>query len=375
MTVKRISALVFLLALAAMPVWMFYSGWPHSFPQLTREYIASGEFTAAAEMSFKNNFPLREQLSNLAWNLRYRTGTKELDGYFITGTGSVVKNVGAPNAELLEENNDTIRTFADQTGLPSAYLMLIPTACAVKQEDLPAFATLYNQKNFIESTYRNFSGSLTPINVYSMLLEHQREAIYFNTEELLTPLGGYYVYSAMGEKMNLPVRTLDQFSVEYPIHDYLGSLALRYPYAPLAPDIIALYHYDNGDGGFKGRSDYSVLHLSESGGVTYDTLYRREQLLGPAPLDVYLGGAEPIIRIRARNRPNTKLVVLGDSTAKSYIPFLALHYSELCFVDVTKTSPTLLDTLDFSEYDRALLAFSTDTYMHSSLNVLEAVFS
>ena len=362
---KRLSALVFLLALAAVPALMFLAGWPHSFPELTKEYIASGEFTAAAERSIKANFPLREELSNLAWNLRYRTGTKELDGYFITQSGSVIKNVGAPYREVVAQNVDSILTFADQTWVPAAYFTLIPTACAIKQDDLPTFATVYNQKNFIEDVYKRLGNSVTTVNTYAALLDGRGGAIYYNTEDTLSPQGGYLVYRALGAKLDFSARPMDQFLVEYVHHNYEGSLEKRFPYAALRPDVIPLYHFVDSADDIRAAPDYTVTHISEEGSVVYPALYRKECLAGATPLDVFLGGSEPIIRIRAANRPNSSLIVFGDATAKSYLPFLALHYRELCFVDVTKVTEELLQGLDLSQFDRALFAFSADAFMHS----------
>ena len=121
---KRVSALLFLLIIVSFPLAMWAQG---GFAGLTAPKwgeLRSGAFAARVEQTFQERFPAREELSNFAWNLRYRTGAKEIDGYYVTGS-SIIKNVGSPSSQLVERNNEILLAFAERARLPS-YLLLTP---------------------------------------------------------------------------------------------------------------------------------------------------------------------------------------------------------------------------------------------------------
>ena len=87
-----------------------------------------------------------------------------------------------------------------------------------------------------------------------------------------------------------------------------------------------------------------------------------------------------VIDIQVRNEagkplPNqVRLLIIGDDTARSYVPFLAPQYSEIKIVDATTATPEQIEDVDLLYYDQVLFAFSTDTYMHcENLEVLRGL--
>ncbi|WP_312641461.1 DHHW family protein [Hydrogenoanaerobacterium sp.] len=368
---KRVSALIFLLLMLLVPAWTWISGGFDAFPVFDILQVASGDYAKEAEKSFRQVFPQREQLSNFAWNLRYRTGAKEIDGYFITDT-SIIKNVAKPNRKLVEANNAAIMQFAQRVKTKT-YFMLLPTASAVKQQSLPDFATPYNQKSFIDDIYQSFGGELLTVDVYPMLFANQSKNLYYNTEDQITPLGGYYTYMVLGDKLGTNVNSLDKYTIEYVKHDYEGSLKTKFPYAQVKNDVITLYHYRLD----KFYRTYTIRRTEDNEYASLNDLYDRSCLLGEKPLDVYFGGMSQIVDITIKTgadkpSPNkTKLLIIGDETAKSYVPFLTPHYSEIQIINAATATPQQLSDADILYYDQVLFAFSTDTYMHcENLSVL-----
>lgn len=361
---KRISAMFFLLMMLLVPVAMWANGGFNAFPVFNILQVASGEYSQQAEQRFEENFPQREELSNLAWNLRYRMGVKEIDGYFITDT-SIIKNVGKPNRDIVKKNKSAIMEFTQRVN-NKTYLMLLPTASAIKQRQLPDFATPYNQKSFIEDVYKSFGGELLTVDVYPILFANQNKNLYYNTEDQITPLGGYYTYMVLGDKLGTNVNSLDRYTIEYVKHDYEGKLKAKFPYAQVKSDVITLYNYRLD----KFFRTYTVRRTQGNEYASMNDLYDRSSLRGENPLDVYFGGMSQIVDITIRTgsdkpSPNkTKLLIVGDETAKSYVPFLTPHYSQIQIINAVTVTPQQLADADVSSFDQVLFAFSTDTYMH-----------
>lgn len=367
---KRVSAVLFLGAMLLVPLMMWFSGGFDHFAAVDLEEVISGSFAGQIEKDLKRNFPGANSLSSLAWNVRYRTGEKEIDGYFITEK-SIIKNVEVPDETLVKRNSENIAAFAARTEIPT-YFMLIPTACAVKQRELPDFSSsvIYNQKNLIEEVYRNLGGSIYTADVYSTLVANQEKYLYFNTEDRLTPLGGYYIYSVLGDKLDASVRTIDNYTIEYVLDGYFGTLHTKFPYARVQPDLISLYHFRSGSGNFS-RS-YTLKAVGGVARRTLDGLYDYAKLTGDDPMRVYFGGDAQKTTIEIRksdNRPTPnqiKLLIIGDQTASAYVPFLTPHYSEIEIVNAATATPEQLAEVDTLYYDQVLFAFSTDTYMHNA---------
>lgn len=373
MRAKRMSAVMFIIILIMVPVFMLFSGGFSELPQfdvqrlLSGEYIQkvySGEYTIKLESFVKEHFPLREELSGLAWNLRFHTGAKEIDGYFVTDE-DVIKNVGVPVRKLVNNNNKTILEFAQRVNLPSC-IMLLPTASAIKQQELPAFATPYNQKTFIEGVYQSFGGEIFTVDTYPVLFASQEQSLYYNSEDALTPLGGYYAYTALAQKLRISANPMSRYTIEYAMHGYEGSLCERFPYAPVKSDVISLYHYRND----KISRTYKLRRTQGDEVFYLNDLYDRSRLETEAPLDVYFGGMGDILDIAVLSgsgKPapsQTKLLILGDETAKSYVPFLAPQYGEIKLVNAVTATEEQISEIDLMYYDQVLFAFSTDTYMH-----------
>lgn len=92
----------------------------------------------------------------------------------------------------------------------------------------------------------------------------------------------------------------------------------------------------------------------------YQGVYDMEKLSGLDPYDVFLSGAQALLRVENPNAATDKeLIVFRDSFASSLVPLLAQSYSKITLVDIRYISAALLgEYLDFHGQD-VLFAYST----------------
>ena len=358
MVSKRISAVMMLLILITLSVSCVVRG-----NLLGIAFLPQGEaapssidgLLATTEGYLKKAVPLARTLKAAKINLRYLLGEREQDNVFITGS-RLIENVQPPNSKTVQKNMDAILDFTDRLGRPS-YAMLIPTASAVLQSEIPKFADIYNQKRFIENVYNNFAGKLSCVDVYSTLFEHSDQYIYYNTESLLTPQGGYLVYDMLTRRMGDAPLSLDRFEIKY-LGEYYGELYDRVECKNVDPDVLSIYPYSG------GGKEFTVTHYSEKT-RRYETLYPEHLLALGRPMDVFLGGLSPVVDIRQKQRAQKSLLVFGDKQMLSVLPFLACGYQQVTLIDLGQITPQQLSEQDFGSYDEVLFAYSTDTFMHS----------
>lgn len=100
--------------------------------------------------------PGHSMLHKLAVDARLFGGSAEIDGILV-GDTMLMKNVQPPDDEIATKNKQSIIDLASFQEHPT-YVMLLPTACAIKQQELPEYINLFNQRSYIDSVYTEMSG-------------------------------------------------------------------------------------------------------------------------------------------------------------------------------------------------------------------------
>ena len=219
---KKLTGTVFLLMLFAVPCLIAAGGGGRALLRAAGSIYAP---LGKLETAMAEQFPAADRLRKLEVSLSYMGGQKEQNGVFISGD-SLTLDVQPKSLSVINGNTLAMIDFADEHQIPS-YVMLIPTACAVQQGKVPydKVAPLYNQRQLIDDVYRRVSGHVTAIDVYPTLFNHQDEYIYYNTDNTITGLGGYYIYTAAAKNLlRSNPRGLDQYEVEHLDYNYYGDL-------------------------------------------------------------------------------------------------------------------------------------------------------
>ena len=195
---KKLTGTVFLRMLFAVPCLIAAGGGGRALLRAAGSIYAP---LGKLETAMAEQFPAADRLRKLEVSFSYMGGQKEQNGVFISGD-SLTLDVQPKSLSVINGNTLAMIDFADEHQIPS-YVMLIPTACAVQQGKVPydKVAPLYNQRQLIDDVYRRVSGHVTAIDVYPTLFNHQDEYIYYNTDNTITGLGGYYIYTAAAKNL------------------------------------------------------------------------------------------------------------------------------------------------------------------------------
>lgn len=315
-------------------------------------------FAEALEEFLGQNLPFREELRGEALRLRMLGGGAEQNGLFLVEDG-LIPNLTVTSDTTVHRSNTRRILSTIREADPPAYLMLIPTSCAIYQDKLPSYAPLYQQRSFIESTYKQFYGSAVTVDAYNALLYSDSSYLYYRTEDNLTSLGGYALYQALAPRLGFTAKPLQQFQVSYDVHDYYGDLYRRWGYGGVRPDTIATYQ------DVLSGSASRVLSWERFTQRSYGTLYPKEAAAVGDGMDVILGGYAPRIDITTEGGRSSSLLVLGDRTALSYLPFLAGHYQKITFLDFSLLTASEIGAFDPNDYTQILFAYSLDTYLNT----------
>lgn len=317
------------------------------------------DITLWADRAVKKQLSAFEGLNRLAPEIMLATGAKEQDGIFIS-QDYLLENISEPDTDILENNLHGIESFLDNHSSSAAFV-LVPTACAIKQQDIPQGATLFNQKALISECYGRLSGRAASVDAYSNLFAAKEQYTYHRTETSLTGLGGYYVYTALATRLGFSPRPLNQFEMENLPQDYYGELYERCSYKGTAPDLITLYRFSR----FSRQYKLSIVKNGEA--KSYYTLFPTHLATLGEPQSVVLGGLGEITDISVVSPYEDSLLILADDTAAAYLPFLVVHYGDVTIVDISSCTEQQLSEIDADSYDQILFSYSVDSFIHKDV--------
>ncbi len=356
---KKAIALFLAAVLTVSGVLALLSG--KAFPIPNFGALSSGSFSAGIESFLSENLPERDKLSQLAVRLLYLSGRREFDGVFLGEDGSLLKNIEAPETDTIEASADAIGDFISDHRA-GACVMLIPTAVIIKQQEINSAAAdrLYNQRHMISEVYADLSGKAVTVDVYQSLFAHRSEYIYYNTEENLTSLGGYYVYSEYASALNLRVRPISDFNIAYAAHGFQGSLASGALGEYASDDFIAMYAYT------QYEREYTVTHTAADGTRTVqEGLYDRQTAWND-PTDILLGGLTPITEIETNGPYEEWCWSSAMRPRKAGCRFWQTHYAHITFIDLAAAPDSMLAAIRVSDYQQVLFAYSADTFLEGA---------
>ncbi len=360
---KRISSVLLGAALLLLPFFLLGAGGGDSLPLSSALWMGSGRLTSYLEGYLNLHLPWVDQMAQ--WNLSIRAfgGQREYNQVFICGD-ELIRDIDPPVEYSLRENAASILEFAERGSIPT-YCMIVPTASAIRQQSLPPFTQtqMVNQKQIIEDVYSEMVGRVTVADTYPVLFNARDQYLYYRTEDNLTSLGGFYLYTVLGPKLLEGVArpSLADYDIEFVKNDFYGSLYQKSPYKDARADSLAIFRYT------KNPRQYLVKKDQDGALKTYHTLYPLHMLDLSREMDVFLGGLSAITTIEANSPYRASLLVFGDKTALAYLPFLVNHYSTVTLVDLFQLSSQGYDSLSLLDYDQVLFGYSIETFMHYNI--------
>lgn len=203
------------------------------------------------------------------------------------------------------------------------YSMLVPTQIEFiakkKYKDIS-----YSQKENIEFINSHFNENVTSIDVYSMLEKNKDKYLYFRTDHHWTALGAYYAYHSFIDQIGgIPV-SLDKYEASTR-NNFLGTTyrvtlkenlknrpdSIKY-YIPFTEHKFWVYQPDP---------------------ILKGSAVSEEYIGDYSPYGLFLGGDYPLGLIETNLNNGKKIVIVKDSYANAFIPFLIPHYEEIYIID------------------------------------------
>lgn len=163
------------------------------------------------------------------------------------------------------------------------------------------------------------------VDAFSALASHKKEYIYFRTDHHWTQLGAYYAYLAFSKEHGFSALPLSHFSkAEY--RGFYGTFyfSMNRPEALKAnPDTVVAY-----------SGEVNRMHFQDKNGKEGDTSLVNDAsaMLPGNKYNCFMMGDHPYAEIH-NEKGQKNLLVIKDSYANAFLPFLAEHYKNIYVID------------------------------------------
>lgn len=315
---------------------------------------------------------------------KVHTGLNKINGVYVLADRLIVSDeVTSPSVG--KNNTDAINGFAKRHHDKSAvYAALLPTASEVYADLLPRDPLLQKQVSIItdiygeriedvtlQSTPSNKKAtstpygemqSLSPIDVHTTLLGNKGKKIFYQTDTGFTSFGSYQIYSSLIASMRKSPISQALFHIEHAKHEYFGDLYRNTHLKRGRGDVIDLYHYAN------APTAQQVIKYNGQEQSVHPSVFFREFLEQMQKTNVFLGGNCGITRVvtKSGQRNQQKLLLFADAAAKPVIPFLALHYADVTFVNLRYFTKEQMDLIQIEDYQNILFLYSLSDYLQDT---------
>ena len=230
-------------------------------------------------------------------------------------------------------------------------------AANILSDRLPFTATVADQSQYIAQVKKELGDSVQWIDAVKPLTRHSDEKIYYKTDHHWTAKGAYYVFQEAARTLNLEEQETEYAS--YPITtDFNGSLASKSGCRLNEKEQIDIYVPKTED------NDVVVNYVDEQKKTA--SLYDSSKLNSRDKYAVYLGGNFSVVDIRTVSESNRRLLLIKDSYANSFVPFLTPYFREIVMVDPRYYSGTIGDIMDTYEITDTLFLYSANIFLQDN---------
>jgi len=235
------------------------------------------------------------------------------------------------------------------------YFAAIPTSAGVYGDVLPSHITGPSESQQISELYEALDGDIRKIDAYNILKMLKDNYIYYRSDTKWTSYGAYCVYKTVIQKLGIIPTAYDKFSIEHVTDNFRGDLYNRTMSKAPRADIMDVFEYR------EGAEVTSCIVVRRDGINAEGKIFDKSRLETGDMYSMYLGEPVPVMRITTSANTDKKLLVIKDSFADCFVPFLLQHYSEITVLDPSVMSGGMSAYVDPNEYEQTLFLFGIDS--------------
>jgi len=305
-------------------------------PKITWASLMDNSYTQSYEGYINDQFPLRNNWIDLKAKAEGLLLKIENNGVIYGKNNMLFEKFNSLDSEQLEKNTEFVQNFAEGKDVT---LAIVPSAYEIYPENLPYGTTMVMQKKIIDDIYAHINAKT--VDFFTPLKQNKDKYIYYRTDHHWTTFGAYTGYLEFCKNKNLtPV--LDMKFAE--VQDFYGTYFNKCKNLSIMPDIMK----------------YPDITLK----TTVDG-EKKDNYLDFSKFDerdkyaAFLHGNNGVTVLSSgEKRERERVLVIKDSFANCFVPFLAYNYDEVYVVDLRSFPKGLTELIETTEFDDILILYN-----------------
>lgn len=371
-------SLFFAVGLGALVAWNLFTpsrAWSESenrylqaFPTLSWSRVVSGDFAKEFDRFSSDQFPLREKWVALKTSVQMALLRPDNGRVYFGKNDRLFEVPPAANTIREEKNCRAVAAFLQtaQKKWPGlrVSVLLSPTAAAILPEDLPKFAPVADQAALLRRMQQTLGEDIPLCDpTAAFLAQPDRERLFFRTDHHWTAYGAFAAYQAWAETTGLVPLQMEDYAVRAVSSDFLGTLYSKANLPWIQPEKLEV---------FEPKRENPCTVTANNGKMKLNSLYAPSFLEGRDQYSYFLGGNHPVTEIVTSVKNGKHLLILKDSYAHSFAPFLTAHYEKITLIDPRYFKEDLFAWMEEKGITDLLVLYNAATFAEDAMlaNVL-----
>lgn len=316
-------------------------------PTVKFDKITSGEFMDEWEDYVSDQFVGRDTYMLIGGKYKYCLGMRDINGVFIGKDGYMlsVMDKNAVDHERVGENIDYINRFLSQCSenerIEGAAFMLVPDAAILLKDKLPKGINIMWEAQLLEGIRGEIDNAKIICLENSML--QMEEQLYYYTDHHWTGYGAYGAYTEYCKELGLPLNEVTLSSVN---KEFYGSLYSKVLFADKMDEVVI----------DETKADIKITKDGDEGTLyDYTALDKKDKYL------LFQGGNYGIVEIEGNGEG--VLLILKDSFANSFVPFLTDNYEKIIMLDMRYYTGNVAMLCEKEEVTNVLVLYSISNFV------------
>lgn len=314
--------------------------------------ILSENYVEKLNSYMADQFFIREKLISFKSRIDLVLGKNKINNVYIGSDNQLFEEFKITSNDDLFNKVDVINEFKKANEDLLVNFMLVPTATSILDDKLPLYAPVNDEIEYINNVKSYLLDDIKFIPIYDKLKANKNEYIYYKTDHHWTTDGAYLGYEAFCESTGIEATNKEDFEKIIGSNDFYGSLSSKVGLFGLYKDKLNIYIPKN--------SNMLVNYVMEQKKDT--SLFNSDKLKHKDKYQVFLNGNHPLIEIETDKNLDKKILVIKDSFANNFVPFLTENYGNIFLIDLRYYTESINEFIKNNDINEVLFLYNVNTF-------------
>lgn len=303
-------------------------------PALSVDTLLSGEFQTGLGDFLSDQIPGREFWIRMNTGFKKLLGKTEINGVWLGKDGHYFQ--AFTNDSFSASRTQAIFALINQFAGKlenRVTIMPIPTPGAVLSDKLPKGAPIYDD-DAVWQALKEATPNCAFLDLQDRFVKHRdNHLLYYRTDHHWTAEGAYLAYTVWCENQGLPVRTPEELGITKVSDSFLGTIYSKTLDSAAKPEEI------------RAAMKLPKVTVTFDGKTVSDSVYAEEFLSKKDQYAYFFGGNYGKVEITTEATGGKTLVVIKDSFANSFVPYLLHDYERIIMLDLRYFNGVILQEI------------------------------